>query len=43
MIGDHISQGAGFFVEAGALLYAESFGGGDFDVVDVIAIPDRLE
>ena len=39
----HIPQRAGGFVERGPLLYAQAFGGGDLHVVDVVAIPQRLE
>src|SRR5437588_8462051 len=43
MIGDHIAQRTRFFVVARTAADAERFGGGDFDVVNVVAIPDRLE
>ena len=43
MIGDHVAEGAGGFVKAAAMFDADGFGGGDLDVVNVIAIPERLE
>ena len=43
VVGDHIAQRTRFFVVARAPADAERFGGGDFDVVNVVAIPDRLE
>ena len=43
MVLHHIAQRAGFLVERPAALDAQRFGGGDLHVVDVIAVPDRLE
>jgi hypothetical protein len=40
---DDVAQGSGFLVEGPAAFDAEGFGGGDLDVVDVVAVPDRLE
>ena len=43
MVGNHVAKGAGGFVEAAAMFDADGFGGGDLHVVDVIAIPERLD
>src|SRR5262249_61621797 len=43
MIRHHVAQCSGFFVEAAAGLDADGLGGGDLNVVDVTAIPQRLE
>ena len=43
MIRDHIPQGTRRVVIAAALLDAQAFGDGDLDVINVIAIPDRLK
>src|SRR5262249_56637391 len=43
MVRHHVAQRAGFFVEAAAGLDADGLVGGDLNVVDVIAIPQRLE
>ena len=40
---NHVAQRAGRFIERRAAFDAQSFGGGDLDVIDVIAIPQRLE
>ena len=40
---DHVAEGSGGLVEAGPLLEAERLGYVDLDVVDVVAVPDRLE
>ena len=40
---EHVAEHAGLFVVAGALLDAEGLGGDDPDVVDVVAVPQRLE
>ena len=40
---DDVAQRSGFFVEGPAAFDAEGLGGGDLDVVDVVAVPDRLE
>ena len=43
MVWHHVAQRAGRFVEPGAQLYADGFGDRDLHMVDVVAIPDRLE
>ena len=43
MIRDHIPQGSGRIVITAAKLDAELFGNGDLNVVDEIAVPDRLK
>ena len=40
---DHVAEGARFLVEAAAHLDRERLGDVDLDVVDVVAVPDRLE
>ena len=40
---DHVAEGAGLLVEAGAARDGERLGDVDLDVVDVISVPDRLE
>ena len=40
---EHIAQGAGLVVIAGAMLDAQRLGDGNLNVVDVIAVPERLE
>ena len=40
---DHVAVGAGVLVEAGAVVDAEGLGDVDLHVVDVVAVPDRLE
>ncbi|MDQ6915688.1 MAG: hypothetical protein M3155_07760 [Actinomycetota bacterium] len=40
---DHVVVGAGLLVEAGAGVDGERFGHLDLDVIDVVAVPDRLE
>ena len=40
---DHVAEGAGFLVEAAAHLDRERLRDVDLDVVDVVAVPDRLE
>ena len=40
---DHVAVGAGRLVEAGSRLEAEGLGHVDLHVVDVVAVPDRLE
>src|SRR5262249_43107833 len=39
----HVPQFAGFFVKTTAALDAGSLGGRDLDVVDMVAVPQRLE
>ena len=41
--GDHVAQRAGVVVIAAAQLDAEGLGHGDLHVVDIAAVPDRLE
>jgi hypothetical protein len=43
MVRDHIAKSAGGFVKASAVFDAHGFRGGDLHVVDVIAIPERLD
>ena len=43
MVRDHVAQCAGRVVEAAAMADAELFVDGDLDVIDMVAIPDRLE
>ena len=43
MIGNHVAKCAGGFVKAAAMFDAHGFGGGDLHMVDVIAIPERLD
>ena len=43
MVLDHVPQRAGFFVIPAAPLDAETLGNRDLDIIDVVAIPDRLE
>jgi hypothetical protein len=40
---DHVAVGAGPLIEVGALGQPERLGDVDLDVVDVVAVPDRLE
>ena len=40
---DHVAVRAGVLVEAGAVLDRQGLGHVDLDVVDVVAVPDRLE
>ena len=40
---DHVAEGAGFLVEAAPHLDRERLRDVDLDVVDVVAVPDRLE
>ena len=40
---DHVAEGAGLLVEAGAARDRERLGDVDLDVVDVVSVPDRLE
>ena len=43
MVRHHVPQRAGSFVEAAAALDADGLGGCDLNVVDVVAVPQRLE
>ena len=43
MVRHHVAQGAGGVVEAAAMADAELLVDRDLDMVDVVAIPDRLE
>ena len=43
MVLDHVPQKAGLFVVAAAALDAQLLARGDLHVVDVVAVPDRLE
>ena len=40
---EHVAYRAGTVVVAAAVFHADGFGGGDFNVVDVVAVPERLE
>ncbi len=40
---DDVAEGSGGLVERAAAFDADGFGGGDLDVVDVVAVPDVLE
>ena len=43
MVRHHVAQRAGRLVELAALLDADRLGRGDLHMVDVVAVPDRLE
>ena len=43
MIGNHIAERAGIFVEFAALFYAYGFGDGDLDMVNAVAAPHWFE
>ena len=43
MVRHHVAQRAGLVVEAAAMADAELFIDRDLDVVDMVAVPDRLE
>ena len=43
MVLEHVPQHARLIVKSAAVADAQGFGGGDADVVDVAAVPDRLE
>ena len=43
MVRHHVAQRAGGVVETAAMADAELLVDGDLDVIDVIAVPDRLE
>ena len=40
---EHVAEDAGVFVVAAAVAYVEVFENGDLDVIDVVAVPERLE
>src|SRR5271166_4588314 len=43
MIGHHVAQSAGAFIEAPTVLNSYSLGYGDLNVVNMVAVPERLE
>ncbi len=43
VIGHHVAQRSGLFVEISATFDADAFGHRDLDMIDAVAIPDRLE
>src|SRR5882724_10920955 len=43
MIGHHVAKRARSFVKAATVLDADGFGRGDLHVVNVVAIPERLD
>ena len=43
MVLNHVAQSAGFLVVRAAAFHADRFGRRDLDVVDIAAIPERLE
>ena len=43
MVRHHVAQRAGRLVELGAALDADGLGDGDLHVVDMVAVPQRLE
>ena len=43
MVLDHVAEGSGFFVVAGAAFHAERFAGCDLDMVDVARVPHRFK
>ena len=43
MIFDHVAEGANLFVVAAATLDADGLGHRELDVIDEVAVPDRLE
>src|SRR5207248_5404472 len=43
VVGHHIAQGAGGIVMSAASFDADSLAHGDLNVIDVVAIPDRLK
>src|ERR1700719_4653183 len=43
MVLDHVAQRAGLLVISAAALHADRFGGGDLHVIDIGAVPERLE
>src|SRR5208283_659752 len=43
MVGNHVAESAGGFIEAAAMLDPDGFGGGNLDMVDVMAVPERFD
>src|SRR5882757_1665879 len=43
MIGNHVAESASLIVVSAARTDAQSFGGGDLQVIDIAAVPDRFE
>jgi hypothetical protein len=43
MVGHHVAQRTGRFVEIATLLHPDSLGNGDLDMIHAVAVPDRLE
>ena len=43
MVRDHVAQRPGRLVECATLLHAHRFRHGDLNVIDSVAIPDRLK
>src|SRR5215467_13651149 len=43
MVRDHVPQCAGFFIETAAALDTDGLGNRDLNVVDMVAVPQRLE
>src|ERR1700719_1890474 len=43
VVGNHVAEGAGGFIEAATMLDADGFGGGNLDVVNVVAIPEGFD
>jgi hypothetical protein len=43
VVRDHVAQGAGLLVVGAAMLHADRFGHGDLDMIDVLAVPERLD
>src|SRR3546814_12159522 len=42
VVGDHVAQRPGAVVKGATLLDADRLGDGDLDVIDMIAVPERL-
>ena len=43
MVRYHVAHGAGSLVKPGSAFYSHGFSHGDLDMVDMVAIPKRLE
>src|SRR5258705_11865437 len=43
MIGNHVAESASMIVVSAARTDAKCFGGGDLQMIDIAAVPDRLE